>query len=76
MTTLELSKKNWNTQYLQYDSEKWNINFKYYSGGINIEAYYIPTGDMRRNYGFFDAISIRTSLIPTYVSKYDIEVWN
>jgi hypothetical protein len=76
MITLELYKRDYNTKYLQYDPKKWVVGTRHEEGGINIEGYSIETGKMDRSWGYFNGTSIRTSSIPDYVSKSDIDTWN
>jgi hypothetical protein len=75
MITLELYKKNWNTKYLQYNPVKYLVDISHHEGGMNLNAWNLESGKKERSYGYFDTISIRTSDIPGYTSKSDIEVW-
>ncbi len=78
MITLELYKRNWNTKYLKYNPNKYILEIE---GRVNkfidIKAYgYGKREGSKKSYGLFDSLSIRTSKIPEWVSKSDIEIWD
>jgi hypothetical protein len=75
MITLELYKRNWNTHYLQYNPEKWSIMFEPLGHGIDVRGMTLEVS-LKRSYGVFDGVSIRTNSIPECVSDSDIEVWD
>jgi hypothetical protein len=75
MITLELDKRNWNTKYVQYDPKKWVVSIVHNEGGLNVEAMTYDAKD-KRSYGYFYNVHIRTTPIPKYIPKSDIEVWD
>ena len=78
MITLELSRKNYNTQYLQYNPEKYIINFDF--GGnndIRIRGWDITRNELKwRHTIWADSVSTRNSLIPKYIRKEEIIIWD
>ena len=74
MITLELYKRDWNTKYVQYDPKKWVVSVVHHAGGLIVEAMTYEA-KVNRSYGYFHNVHIRTSPIPGYVSKSDIETW-
>ena len=75
MVTLELYKRGWNSKYLQYDPAKWAVSIVHGSGGLDITGFEMSSGE-KTSYGYFDIAYIRTSPVPTSVSKSDIETWD
>ena len=75
MVTLELHNRDWNAKYLQYDPTKWVVTIVNHQGGLDVEAMSYDAKN-KQSYGYFDRVDIRTSPIPDYVSKSDIETWD
>ena len=75
MITLELYARNSNTKYVQYDPAKWVVSVVHHEGGVNVDAMTYDA-KAKRSYGYFHNVHIRTSPIPGYVSKSDIEIWD
>jgi len=75
MIILELHKRDWNAKYFQYNPERWVVGIEPVGHGLGINAMTKDVSE-KRSYGAFDNISIRTTPIPSYVPKSDIETWD
>ena len=75
MIILELYKRDWNSKYVQYDPTKWAVSIIYSKGGLDVDAMSYDAKETR-SYGCFENVHIRTTPIPDYISKSDIETWD
>ena len=76
MITFELSKVGWNTRYLQYNPALYAVEIEANGGMMTVNARNLSDGSFSRSIGSFHRVSVRTSPVPDYVSKSDIEIWN